>query len=137
VCILLDGKILLLWSEYFCQSLKICFQAIYKKQEDWFRCYFEIVTYMTLSYCYFQILYHNFSKVTRKVFWPKKEEVCGKLSILHNEELCDLYRSPSTVRIVAFRQLQWARHVVQMGGEKKVDGNDDDSKIIYEDGKWM
>jgi hypothetical protein len=36
---------------------------------------------------------------------------------------------------VAFRQLQWARHVVQMGGEKKVDGNDDDSKIIYEDGK--
>jgi hypothetical protein len=24
-----------------------------------------------------------------------------------------------------------------MGGEKKVDGNDDDSKIIYEDGKWM
>jgi hypothetical protein len=31
----------------------------------------------------------------RKIFGPKKDESTGELRRLHNEELCDLYSSPT------------------------------------------
>jgi hypothetical protein len=34
-----------------------------------------------------------------KYIWPVKDEVSGQFCILHNEELCDLYRSPSIIRV--------------------------------------
>lgn len=40
--------------------------------------------------------------------------------ILYNEKLCDLYRSSHIVRIVKFRRLQWAGHVVTMGETSNV-----------------
>jgi hypothetical protein len=35
---------------------------------------------------------------------------------LHNEELHDLYSSPSIIRIFKSRRMRWAGHVPQMGG---------------------
>jgi len=34
---------------------------------------------------------------------------------LHNEELNDLYSSPSTVRLIKSRRMRWAWHVKRMG----------------------
>jgi hypothetical protein len=45
------------------------------------------------------------SKVPRKMFRPRKVEVCEQCSFLHNKELRDLYRSLSTVNIVRSRML--------------------------------
>jgi hypothetical protein len=35
-----------------------------------------------------------------RIFGPKREEVTGEWRKLHNEELNDLYSSPSTVRVI-------------------------------------
>jgi hypothetical protein len=37
---------------------------------------------------------------------------------LHNEELRDLYSSPSIIRMVKSRRMRWAGHVARMGEEK-------------------
>jgi hypothetical protein len=34
---------------------------------------------------------------------------------LHNEELYDLYSSPSIIRIIKSRRMRWAGHVARMG----------------------
>jgi hypothetical protein len=39
---------------------------------------------------------------------------------LHNEELNNLYSSPSIVRVVKSRRMRWARHVTRMGHERGV-----------------
>jgi hypothetical protein len=38
---------------------------------------------------------------------------------LRNEELRDLYSSPSIIRIIMSRRMRWARHVARMG-EKRI-----------------
>jgi hypothetical protein len=40
--------------------------------------------------------------------------VAGGWRILHNEELHDLYSSPSIVRVIKARKMRWAGHVVRM-----------------------
>jgi hypothetical protein len=42
---------------------------------------------------------------------PKRDEVTGEWRKLHNEELHDLYSSPSIVRVVKSRRMRWAGHV--------------------------
>jgi hypothetical protein len=39
---------------------------------------------------------------------------------LHNEELHNLYSSPSTIRIIKPRRMRWAGHVARMGKNKNV-----------------
>jgi hypothetical protein len=51
------------------------------------------------------------NRVLRKVFGPKRDEVMGEWRKLHNEELCDLYTSPSIIRIIKSRRMRWAGHV--------------------------
>jgi hypothetical protein len=46
--------------------------------------------------------------------------VTGEWRKLHNEELNNLYSSPSIVRVVKSRRMIWARHVVRMGEERGV-----------------
>jgi hypothetical protein len=41
--------------------------------------------------------------------------VTGEWTKLHNEELHDLYSSPSIIRIMKWRRIRWAGHVAQMG----------------------
>jgi hypothetical protein len=52
--------------------------------------------------------------VLRKIFGPKRDEVTGEWRKLHNEELRDLYISPSIIRITKTRTMIWAGHVAQM-----------------------
>jgi hypothetical protein len=53
--------------------------------------------------------------VLRRIFGPKRDEVTGEWRQLHNEELRDLYSSPSLIRIIKSRGMRWAGHVARMG----------------------
>jgi hypothetical protein len=37
---------------------------------------------------------------------------------LHNEELRDLYSSPSIIRMIKSRKMRWAGHVARMGEKR-------------------
>jgi hypothetical protein len=54
----------------------------------------------------------------RRIFGPKRDEVTGEWRKLHNEELHDLYSSPSIIRIIKARRMKWAGHVVRMGDKR-------------------
>jgi hypothetical protein len=44
--------------------------------------------------------------------------VTGEWRKLHNEELHDLYSSPSIIRIMKARRMRWAGHVGRMGEKR-------------------
>jgi hypothetical protein len=50
----------------------------------------------------------------KKIFGPKRDEVTEEWRKLHNEELRDLYSSPSIIRIIRSRRMRWAGHVARM-----------------------
>jgi hypothetical protein len=56
------------------------------------------------------------NRVLRRIFGPKRDEVTGGWRELHNEELHNLYSSPSIIRIIKSRRMRWAGHVARMGG---------------------
>jgi hypothetical protein len=60
------------------------------------------------------------NRVLRRMFGPKRDEVTGEWSKLHNEELHNLYSFPYIVRQVKSRRMRWAGHVARMGEERKV-----------------
>jgi hypothetical protein len=45
------------------------------------------------------------------IFGPKRDEVTGEWRKLHNDELRDLYSSPSINRIIKSRKIRWTGHV--------------------------
>jgi hypothetical protein len=55
------------------------------------------------------------NRVLRRIFGPKRDEVTGDWSKLHNEELSDLYSLPNIFRVIKSRRLRWAGHVARMG----------------------
>jgi hypothetical protein len=56
--------------------------------------------------------------VLRRIYGPKRDEVTGEWRKLHNEELRDLYSSPSIIRIIKSRRMRWASHVARMGEKR-------------------
>jgi hypothetical protein len=50
----------------------------------------------------------------------KRDEVTGEWRKLHNEELHDLYSSPSIIRIIKARRMRWAGHVARRGEKERV-----------------
>jgi hypothetical protein len=50
----------------------------------------------------------------RRIFSAKRDEVTGVWRKLHNDELNDLYSSPTIVRVMKSRRMQWAVHVACM-----------------------
>jgi hypothetical protein len=48
------------------------------------------------------------NRVLRRIFGPKRDEVTGEWRKLHNEEIRDLYSSPSIIRIIKLRRMRWA-----------------------------
>jgi hypothetical protein len=57
-------------------------------------------------------------RVLRGIFGPKRDEVIGGWRKLHNEELHNLYCSPSIIRIIKSRKMKWAGHVARMGEKR-------------------
>jgi hypothetical protein len=55
------------------------------------------------------------NRVLRRIFGPKRDKVTGDWRKLRNEELCDLYSSPSIIRIIKSRRMRWAGHVARIG----------------------
>jgi hypothetical protein len=58
------------------------------------------------------------NRVLRRIFGPKRDEVTREWRKLHNEELRDLYSSPSIIRIIKSRRMRWAGHVAGMGEKR-------------------
>jgi hypothetical protein len=53
-------------------------------------------------------------------FGPKRDGVMEGWRKLHNEELHNLYSSPSIIRIIKSRMMRWAGHVARMGEKRNV-----------------
>jgi hypothetical protein len=45
------------------------------------------------------------SRVLRKIFGPKRDEVTGEWRTLHSEEFNDLYYSPNIIRVIKSRRM--------------------------------
>jgi hypothetical protein len=48
------------------------------------------------------------NRMLRRIFGLKRYDVTGEWRKLHNEELPDLYSSPSIIRIIKSRRMRWA-----------------------------
>jgi hypothetical protein len=55
------------------------------------------------------------NRVLRRIFGPRRDELTGGWRKLHNEELHNLYCSPSTIRRIKSRRMRWTWHVARMG----------------------
>jgi hypothetical protein len=62
------------------------------------------------------LAFHNL----RRIFGPKRDGVTGRWRKLHNEELHNLYFSPSIIRIIKSRWMRWAGHAARMGDKRNV-----------------
>jgi len=60
------------------------------------------------------------NRLLRRIFGPKRDEVTGEWRKLHNEELNDLYCSPSTVRVIKSWRMRCARDVARTGEGRDV-----------------
>jgi hypothetical protein len=58
------------------------------------------------------------NRVLRRIFGPKRDEVMGEWKKLHNEELRDLYSSPSIIRKIKSRRMRLASHVARIGEKR-------------------
>jgi hypothetical protein len=56
----------------------------------------------------------------RRIFGPKREEVTEEWRKLYNDEIHDLYCSPTIVRVIKSGRMRWAGHVARMGEGKVV-----------------
>jgi hypothetical protein len=59
------------------------------------------------------------NRLLKTIFGPKRDEVTGEWRKQLNEELHNLYSSPSIIRKMKSRRVRWAGHVAQMGGEEE------------------
>jgi hypothetical protein len=46
-------------------------------------------------------------RVVRRIFEPRRDEVTGEWSKLHNEQLHNLYSSPNIIRQIKSRRMKW------------------------------
>jgi hypothetical protein len=60
------------------------------------------------------------NRVLRRIFGPKRDEVTGEWRKLHNEELHDLYSSPTIVRVIKSIRMRWAGNLARMGERRGV-----------------
>jgi hypothetical protein len=54
------------------------------------------------------------NRVLGRIFGPNRYEVTVAWTKLHNEELCDLYSSPSIIRNMRSRRMRRAGHVARI-----------------------
>jgi hypothetical protein len=53
--------------------------------------------------------------VLKGIFGPKRDEVTGGSRKLHNDELRNLFSSPSIIRVDKSRRIRLAGHLARMG----------------------
>jgi hypothetical protein len=58
-------------------------------------------------------------RVLRRMFEPKKDEVIRDWRKRHNEELDNLYSSPSIIRMIKLRRMRSAGHVTRVWAKRK------------------
>jgi hypothetical protein len=58
------------------------------------------------------------NRVLRRIFGSRRDEVKGGWRKLHNEELHNLYSSPSIIRTVKSRRIRWVGNVARMGEKR-------------------
>jgi hypothetical protein len=63
-----------------------------------------------------------FENMLRRIFGPKRDEVTGEWRKLHNEELHDLYSSPTVVRVIKSRREMGGACSAVVGGEWRLQG---------------
>jgi hypothetical protein len=54
------------------------------------------------------------NRMLRRIFGPKRDKVTGGWRKLHNEELHNLYSSPSIIRMIKSRRMRCAGHAARM-----------------------
>ena len=76
------------------------------------------------------------NRVLRRTFGPRRDELTGEWRKLHNEELNDLYTSPSIVQMTKSRRMRWAGHVARIENSRGVYrllvGKTEGKKITWE-----
>jgi hypothetical protein len=58
------------------------------------------------------------NRVLRRIRGPKRDEETGSWRKLHNEELRNLYSSPSIIRIIKSRRMRWGGHAARIGEKR-------------------
>jgi hypothetical protein len=58
------------------------------------------------------------NRVLRRIFGLKRDEATGGWRKLHNEELQNLYSSPSIIRMIKSRRMRWAGYVAQVRAKR-------------------
>jgi hypothetical protein len=58
--------------------------------------------------------------VLRRILEPKRDGVMGGWRKMHNEELHNLYSSPSIIKIIKSRRMRWTGHVARMREKRNV-----------------
>jgi hypothetical protein len=58
------------------------------------------------------------NRVLGRTFGPKRDEVTGGWRKLHNDELHNLYSSPSIIRRIKSMRMRWTGHVARMGEKR-------------------
>jgi hypothetical protein len=77
------------------------------------------------------------NRVLRRIFGPKRDEVTLGWKKLQNEELHNLYSSPSIIRMIKSRKMRWAGHVARMG-RKGVQSQKERDHFEHQDaGGWI
>jgi hypothetical protein len=74
--------------------------------------------FLTLREEYKVTVFEN--RVLRRILGPKRDGVTGGWRKLYNEELHNLYSSPSIIGIIKSRRMRWAGHVARMGEKRNV-----------------
>jgi hypothetical protein len=60
------------------------------------------------------------NRVLKGIFGSKRDELTGSWRKLHNEELHNLYSSPSIIKKITSRRMKWAWHVARTGEKRNV-----------------
>jgi hypothetical protein len=61
-----------------------------------------------------------FENKVLRIFGLQRDEVTGGWRKLHNEDLRDLYSSPSIITIIKSRRMRWAGNAARMGEKRNV-----------------
>jgi hypothetical protein len=60
------------------------------------------------------------NRMLRIIFGLKRPQLIAGWRKLHNDELHDVYPSPSIIIIIRSRRMRWAGHVARMGEKRNV-----------------